>query len=379
MKILFYHPFVPQRKHEISYDCLQDKSGFSGTETALIEISHSLVQKGHTVFICGMTRQSSIDTDGVRYITVADAPHTVNMGELDYFCPIFYTTGHEHDHLLRMCNRDRTIVWVWMQCFIDANSIRTKYIHNGYRVCASFLSPYMEKAYALDMFHSWVTIGNAVGNMFCIDETIAQNQNRTGNWMYHATYERGGPVASRVFNYVSQRIPSAAKELHYASYYTDDVHKFQNQQALVWHGSISKKEVATFLTQSDYFVYPLVLHYGSVHHDTFGSVMLEALACGAIVVTWNVACIPSVYSDYVLALTPKCDAGYDPQAPFGYNHWMNSEEAVAMMAEKIIELEQNPDKKEAIRQRGMQWAQTQTWESKSKDYEAWLSANLTKP
>lgn len=371
MKVLFYHPIVPQRKDPISMDALHNKSGFSGTETALMEVGSFLAEKGHEITICGINANATHETANLHIVPLSKIH---DFHDFDFFCPLFYIHSHEALHIVNKLDPKRTIIWVWMQCFVDEGAIRSTYIQRGFRVCASFLSSYVENSYNKSMFHSWTTIGNAVGSHFL---TSPPSQNRQGNWMYHAVFERGGQVAGRVFQYVKQRNPDAAKQLHYASYYTHDSPRHASD--IQWHASISKSKVASLLSSMDYFVYPLVLPSNSVHHDTYGSVILEALASGAIVITWNVACIPGVYGDYVVALDPKREYGYDPFARFSSNPWMNTDDAVAMLGEKILHLERNPQEKELLRQKGMAWAREQTWTTRGEAYESWLLSTLTNP
>ena len=126
------------------------------------------------------------------------------------------------------------------------------------------------------------------------------------------------------------------------------------------HGSLSKERVAEILRGSEYFIYPLVTPENHVHHDTFGCVILEALSLGVIVVTWNVACIPWIYADYVVGLEPP--GAYPKNQRFVKDAWFSSDEAVNRLTNAVIELEMNPSRKHATRQRGIEWAQQQTWD-----------------
>jgi glycosyltransferase involved in cell wall biosynthesis len=158
-----------------------------------------------------------------------------------------------------------------------------------------------------------------------------------------------------------------------------DYEVVQSSERIVYHGSKTKIEVRDFLLKSDYFVYPLICYNGWVHHDTFGTVILEALACGCIVVVWDVACISSVYEDYVIKIPVPEHAKitgyqrvsneaepiqfYNPSARYGSCPWMKSDEAQQLFIDAILELETNQDKKEMIRMRGVEWARKYTWEN----------------
>lgn len=182
-------------------------------------------------------------------------------------------------------------------------------------------------------------------------------------------------MAYRVFKYVQNKRPDACTSIHYASYFAPDSSLIQpllQDVDVHWHSSLPKNKIASLLNEADYFVYPLVLPDAVVHHDTFASVVLEALASGVIVVTWNVACIPHVYGDYVIQVEPDDVPGYDRRARYGRNAWMLTDEAVQRLGEKILYLEEHPEEKEILRERGRTWAKTQTWDVVGKQYEEWL-------
>jgi glycosyltransferase involved in cell wall biosynthesis len=357
-----------------------DNTGYSGTETALLEVGHYLVQRGHTVILTGFNITTKYTADGMTYI-----PHeqlleqkSQYLSNLDFFCPIFYVhIDHHQNDILNELDPQKTFIWIWMQCNVQHYPL-TAYFERGFRMCASFLSPFVEQFYDKSMFHSCVTIGNAIGTHFL--QEVQTPQQKKGRWVFHASYERGGDIANLVFHLVQKTKPEVAKSLHYASYDTVDHNKSNDQNDVHFHGSLGKRDIASLLSSADYFVYPLVLPSGLVHHDTYGSVMLEALASGAIVVTWNIACIPSVYHDYVIGITPTWDDSmYDPFSIFGtVNHYMNSYHAIETMANTILEIEKHPDYKEKVRRRGMEWARKQIWENRGKSYEQWLLSALAK-
>lgn len=89
-------------------------------------------------------------------------------------------------------------------------------------------------------------------------------------------------------------------------------------------------------------------------------------------VTWNVACIPGVYGDLVIALEPQ-GKGYDPSARFASNPWAKSDSAVAVLGESILSLEKNISRKQQLRKRGIEWAASQTWDARVDEYEKWLA------
>jgi hypothetical protein len=375
MKILFYHINVStQRVDNITYEGIQTGTGFSGTETALFEVCNFLVKNGHEIIILGMS-DTSYTTNEILIGPVTMIEDNTICDNIDIVCPIFFVGANGFKYILSKMDSDRTRVWLWSQLFIDERFIQ-EIKNDGFDVIISFLAPYVREKYNLSLLYSHVTIGNAIGDVF-LTPLPKINKKRQGNWIFHASFERGGRVALDIMERVRKCVPNAAKKIHIASYYTSDHMKLHQSSAIEYkyHGSLSKQKISDLLSETDYFVYPLVHDNGTVHHDTYGTVMLEALARGVIVVTWNVACIPSVYGEHVVTIDPNRVGGYDPNARFGNNSWMLSDEAKEMFVDKIKELEANPVKKEEIRTKGIEWARTQTWDECGKKYLKWLTEN----
>jgi glycosyltransferase involved in cell wall biosynthesis len=182
--------------------------------------------------------------------------------------------------------------------------------------------------------------------------------------VFGASYERGGEVCRRVFTKVRETSHSAASELVFASYYTPD-----------GSSSLSKQALAELVASAEFFVYPLVLPSGSVHHDTFACIVLEALAGGVDVVSWDVACLREVFGNHVnLLQTPTC-TGYDPHARFGRNPNMLSDGAVGALADAVLAVDALPvNERERRRREAVEWATSETWTDKAVQMEAELQA-----
>jgi glycosyltransferase involved in cell wall biosynthesis len=376
MKIVFFTHVDPAvRREPLSYSALQTTSGFSGTETAVMHVAHYLVGAGHRVHVL-IPRCERRSSDGIHFgpPSVMDDPGF--RDDIDVYSPVFFVWTAEDAWLRAKLRRHRTVYWLWPQSFVDDNHIRIVR-SEGLRVAASFLCPYQRDNYDPSLFDAQVTIGNGVGPPFDAPHTpLPPPSERRGNWVFHASFERGGNVAARVMDRVRRDMPDAARHLHLASYFTPDDHRAlpvtSTSCQITRHGSLSKTALADLLARCDYFVYPLVMDTGQVHHDTYACCVLEALARGVIVVTWNVACMPSVYGDNVVRVDPRRDNGYNPNARFAHNPWMLSDDAVDALAAAVMRLEADPAEKERVRRRGMDWARTQTWRDRGAAFDAWL-------
>lgn len=363
MDVLFYHPeFIGIRACGLTRESLRSGCGFSGTETALIEVACGLAARGHRVVVAGMSDRGYV-TEGVEFVPLGEL---FAMGEflagVEVYCPLFFLDSGDHRRILGSLGR-KAAVWVWLHCFVGDHLLR-EVRACGRRTLGSFMSDYMVPHYDGGLFDSSVVVGNAVDPSLVVPGV--GDSERRGRWVFHACFERGGRVAERTHEYVRRRDPGAARGIERASYYTPD------------HGpggSLSKSALASLLSRSDYFVYPLALEDGRIHHDAYPCSVLEAMAMGAVVVTWGVACMPGVFGDRVVLLEPH-GGGYDRFARFARNPWMNSDSAVELLGEAVLGLERDPERKRGLRERGVSWARSQTWSSRVDAYEGWLLSSL---
>eukprot|EP01041_Mallomonas_annulata_P011315 gene11315-23673_t len=311
LNILFYHPYQAERIHQFSYDALHSKSGFSGTETALLEVSLYLA---HREFVSNF------------YL-----PRTT-------YCSDYRIIG---------------------------NGIAEYFITNTTTSTTTSTTSITTNSY--DSFSFSKNLNDAI---------LAA---RRGRWFFHARYYRGGDMTQVVFNKIKQIRPEAAKEIHYSFYDTaDDFIKSDEKMNRIIHGSLSKKSIAILLNNMEYFVYSLAHHESHVHHDTFGTVILEALACGVLVISWDVACLKEIYGDLIELLPTKTIEGnnqsYFPTNRYGFNKWMFTSEAINTIVNAIIALDKNPYEKNRRRLAGIEFAKKYTWDEIGKQYAQWLES-----
>lgn len=366
MRFLFYFPIICERKVELSYSNLNSCGGFSGTETSVLELSKYLVDHNHSVSIVGGTRTSFVDHN-INFISQHDFDFST-VASYNWYSPLFYLHDFMHHQILEHIDKDRTGVIVWLHIM----TTNFDYIvDQGFRVFGVCVSDWVYRH-----TESRFPPGNLCVVYNGINKDIFPRRNmyfkQRGKWVFHATYERGGQVAIRAFENVATKFPLAARSFDFMSYYTPDAGHWYPPN-VTFRGSQSKQAVSAILEESEYFVYPLVLPHGAVHHDTFGSVILEAISMGVIVVTWKVACIPEVYKDYVIALDPP--EGYPADAPFACDNWFNSEEAVCLLANAVISIDQDTERKRIMRERGIEWARNFAWENNGQKLENFLILN----
>lgn len=189
---------------------------------------------------------------------------------------------------------------------------------------------------------------------------------------FHARWERGGDVVQRVFDRLGwerQWGKLLASDYDAHSKILTTQKSWLSEEKMV---SIDKLEVSKLISRADYFVYPIICNSCDiVQKDAFPCCIAEALALGAIVITWSLGAIPEVFGDYVQYA--ELPAGFDTEDlnTCQQDATLRSEEAVSNIVRVIQYFEDHPEEKEAVRKAGIHYARNQfnpanwiqTWES----------------
>jgi len=333
-----------RRKLEHTYENYINNCGFSGTDAQILEMCYWLNKMGHYATIVK-------DTDLLK-ITYVD--------DIDVFCPSFYGWLPNVINFCKRLGKDTKIL-LYVQSFGDCQplfNLQKKY-------CIVGVSDYV-KLYYHRYGYPYKTIYNAVNDQIFTNNDLDYAAKK-GNYVFFASYERGGEICLKIFNELSKTYSDI--KLHITSYEPEDKSRISsNNENILKYSSLSKKEIKLLLDKCDYFIYPLVNHHtGSVHHDTFACVVLEALACGVSVVSWDVACLKNIYRDHVYLIKPPACQGYDPLQPFAHNKNMLTDESVNLFVDKVKEIEGDQNLKITKKLQAREWALSHTWKNKTQE------------
>ena len=185
-----------------------------------------------------------------------------------------------------------------------------------------------------------------------VNEVLESNPIRKKHkFIFHAAWSRGGDVAVetvRQLNYPDSEF-HAFDYLMATHAHADSFFKM--------HNGVDKKTLFTHLAESEYFVYPLYTPYQDVHKDTFSCVIAEAIALGAIPITYPLGAVPENFQDYCVWIDFPESAdpekmqneqlSKDMTGIFKYN--------IPNIVEKILYLENNPKVKEELRATGTEY------------------------
>lgn len=349
-----------------TYDAVNRGVGMSGTHTSVAELSHFLASKHHDVFV--ICRHDLECDDTVKYVSNASKiPH----GQIDVYCsllPFYLPEQMEGLNILR----DRINHYViWLHCLIYPqvwNSL-TQYMkqHRFAPKRLSLVGPtkYSKRCLSFDLMNNFYVVPNGLNPSVFENVSVNNTEERFGRWSFHAAWERGGPVSERVFSkYADKYCPNSGELLVFDL----TCNAISNSKYTQTIPRVNKTKLAEYLGKCDYFVYPLVLADGRVHHDTFACCVLEAMAAGVIVVGWKCACLPELYSKHAILLDPpEYDSG-DSRSPFGTSFEMLSENCVDKLLAAIENLDNDVTKKEQLRYSAKTWAMQITWQNASERF-----------
>ena len=166
-------------------------------------------------------------------------------------------------------------------------------------------------------------------------------------FIFHAAWARGGNVAIEAV----RKLNYPDTEFH-AFDYLMATHNHQDSFFNL-HNGVDKKTLFSNIAESEYFIYPLYTPYQDVHKDTFSCVVAEAIALGAIVVTYPLGALPENFGEFCQWL----------DFPEGVDVQKMQNEALTKdldgkftitdnIVAKIKYLEENPQIKEDLRSRG---------------------------
>ena len=386
MSIIVFWLQEAERECELGYDNVNYESGFSGTDTMAVEMGTALASKGHEVYIICHVKEDKIDNN-VHYTKQWPVQGDDNVPmKADVFVPMFFLQHHSVlDILSRVIDSETTVV-VWLHCILKPHMWSVGRMHLSAKSCRVVVAG--PSVFSLqnipDSYSDHRVIPNAINaSVFQLPalKSLKDEGGRRGNWVFHACWERGGNAALRIFAQYPDRKAmwtAAYAPGSHASEVTRGVQVDPSPAEIFHMGSMSKAELREMMLSCDYFVYPLVSPSGIVHHDTFACVVLEAMACGVLVLSWDVACLRECFGDHAILLPPPHYNQGDVRSAFGTCPEMNFEVSMDLFLDKIRELDMDPHAKTARRIKAAKWACTQTWDKPVREFESVLPATKTK-
>ena len=181
-----------------------------------------------------------------------------------------------------------------------------------------------------------------------INEVVSSTPTRKPHkFIFHAAWARGGNVAIEAV----RKLNYPDTEFH-AFDYLMATHNHQDSFFNL-HNGVDKKTLFTNIAESEYFIYPLYTPYQDVHKDTFSCVVAEAIALGAIVVTYPLGALPENFGEFCQWLDFPEDVDVEKMQNEPLTKDLEGKFTITdNIVAKIKYLEENPQIKEDLRIRG---------------------------
>ena len=366
MNFVFYYRVESHatRKVDISYNNYMYNGGFSGTEGPMIETAHSLANDGHTVYFCGCSDEPDECNGNLIY-----SPNITEeiMSSADVFIPFFrilqdindyWSPKHPYESefkdvwLMMGSLKKSAKVLLWVQIHLREKLMsmmdgicRSIGVELIFIYVSNYIKNFQEKKFREIGYdynkNKSAVIYNSINKEIFSKPISVSSEKKIGHHAFLAHPARGQQHASAIAKMVGAKL---------------------HRQNYVLSESVGKEGVKEIYDKSDYFVYPLTRPNGVVHHDTYACVVHEAMACGAIVITWDVACMRDVYGNNIILMPPPENRHYNPWEEASWNPSMATFASMRTFANKIKLLNNNKEQKEEIREKARRWALENTFE-----------------
>jgi hypothetical protein len=365
MRILFTVLGNSRRSNYLDGDTLRyGNGGGSGTDTSSILVAEYLASQGHDVVIAldklepaleeAYAEKGIVFNQGkkVRGVIYTDFEFT-NVSFTEYDVLINSLWFQEYHKLPKITKA--VIYWCHMQWIYGIDEMIKYCTENNLKLGFVNISEWEKKMNSGTINHTITRYPETKSTLIpnpimddMINEVLSENpQRKPHKFVFHASWPRGGNVSIDAV----RQLPWDDKEFH-AFDYLMVTHQHPDE-FFHKHNGVDKKTLFTHIAESEYFVYPLYTPYQDVHKDTFSCVVAEAIALGAIVLTYPLGALPENFDGYCQWL----------DFPEGVNPEEMQEESLSKdldgkfqctdnIIQKINYLEENPQIKEELRQNG---------------------------
>ena len=366
MNILFTVLGNSRRSNYLDGNTLRyGNGGGSGTDTSTIIVAEYLATQGHEVVIASEKLEPPLEKEyaqkgiffnpgkkvnGVIYTSFEF--ENIHIQEFDILVNSLWFQDYNS---LPVKITKAVIYWCHMQWIYGIDEIVAYCTENNLKLGFINISEW-ERKMNLGTINRTITrypetkstlIPNPVMDDI-INEVLLDNpQRKPHKFIFHASWPRGGNVAIDAV----RQLPWDDKEFH-AFDYLMITHQHPDE-FFHKHNGVDKKTLFTHIAESEYFIYPLYAPYQDIHKDTFSCVVAEAIALGAIVLTYPLGALPENFDGFCQWL----------DFPEGSNSEEMQEEPLSKdldgkfqctdnIIRKINYLEENPQIKEELRQNG---------------------------
>lgn len=349
------------------YNLRYGSGGGSGTDTSSVLVAEYLAKQGHDVVFVADKLEPRLEEEykakgrvyipgeefyGVKYTN--DNFDGIENKEFDILVSMLWFQDYDK---LPITVTKGLIYWSHMQWIYGVDHIKNYVKNNNLSLGFVHISEWEKKmtgALTESVKNSEVSknvqislIPNPVMDEMINEVVYSKPTRKPHKFIFHAAWARGGNVAIEAV----RKLSYPDTEFH-AFDYLMATHNHQDTFFNL-HNGVDKKTLFTNIAESEYFIYPLYTPYQDVHKDTFSCVVAEAIALGAIVVTYPLGALPENFGEFCQWL--DFPEGVDVEKMQNESLTKDLEGKFTItdnIVEKIKYLEENPQIKEELRKKG---------------------------
>lgn len=349
------------------YNLRYGSGGGSGTDTSSVLVAEYLAKQGHEVVFVADKLEPRLEEEykakgrvyipgeefyGVKYTNIEF--EGIDNKEFDILISMLWF--HDYDKLPITVTKS-LIYWSHMQWVYGIDQITNFAKNNNLSLGFVHISEWEKKMTGgltqsivdreKDMNVQLSLIPNPVMDEMINEVIYSRPTRKPHKFVFHAAWARGGNVAIEAV----RKLNYPDSEFHAFDYLMATHHHPDSFFNL--HNGVDKKTLFTNIAESEYFIYPLYTPYQDVHKDTFSCVVAEAIALGAIVVTYPLGALPENFEGFCQWLDFPEGVDVEKMQNESLTKDLDGKFTITdNIVEKIKYLEENPQIKEDLRRRG---------------------------
>jgi len=370
MKIAFIVIGNSRRSNYLNgYNLRYGSGGGSGTDTSSVLVAEYLAKQGHEVVFVADELEPKLEEEykakgrvyipgeefyGVKYTNIKF--DGIENREFDILVSMLWFQDYD---TLPITITKGLIYWSHMQWIYGVDHIvnfaKNKNISLGFvnisewekKMTFPLIQSIIDRKKEMNVQSS--LIPNPIMDEMINEVYYSKPTRKPHKFIFHAAWARGGNVAIEAV----RKLNYPDTEFH-AFDYLMATHNHQDSFFNL-HNGVDKKTLFTNIAESEYFIYPLYTPYQDVHKDTFSCVVAEAIALGAIVVTYPLGALPENFDGFCQWLDFPKNVDVEKMQNEPLTKDLEGKFTITdNIVEKINFLENNPQIKEDIRNRGKQ-------------------------
>jgi glycosyltransferase involved in cell wall biosynthesis len=329
-----------------------EQKGMGGSETAAARMGEEFVALGYRVIVFCECDNTASKFKGVKYEPIGAFPDFINKHFIDVFIVSRYINVMNYP-----VRAAKKYLWVHdvfaMGAELGEGDLVKKYQHafDAIFCLSNWHKEYFQYVHGIDG-HNIIVTQNGI-DVKRFDQHIEKIPNR---FIYSSSPDRSLDKVLRIFPKIRSRLPDATLHIFYGfenfekslphSANTEqhqlynDILELMQQEGVVYHGRIDQKSLAAEFLKSDIWLYP------TQFTETYCITALEAQLAETVCICSPVGALETTVGERgILINHDPLDSEYDNK-----------------IVATILDIQNDPDKKQQLLRTAKEWALQQSWQ-----------------